>query len=94
MKSNVDQMLENLAPDIERKCEELKTARKERLQAREFILLCAAAVLIPTGLVFAGVSLTALIALPVFMSLGVILLLPVLISGKAENQGGNAYEQA
>ena len=93
MTSNVDRMLVNLAPDIDQKCEEIKAARKERLQSRAFALLCIMVAVIPALLVFAGISLTVLIAPLVFMSLSVILLLPVLLSGKAEDQGGMVYEQ-
>ncbi len=94
MNSNIDCMINNLTPTIEQKCEELQIARKERLQSRLFILLCAMVVLIPALLVFAGVSLIILIAPLVFMALSVLLLLPVLLSGKAGNQGGIVYEQA
>ena len=94
MKSNVDDIMEQLAPAIDQKCEELNLARKEGLQTRIFALLCAMVVVIPALLVFAGVSLTILIAPMVFMSLSVILLLPVLLTGKGENQGGLHYEQA
>lgn len=91
--SNVDRMIDNLTPAIDQKCAELRAARKERLEARLFVLLCAMVVLIPALLVFAGVSLTALIAPLAFLSLSVILLLPVLLSGKAANQGEMGYEQ-
>lgn len=94
MNSNVDHMINNLTPTIEEKCRELRTARKERLQSRIFVVLCAMVVLIPALLVFAGMSLTLLLAPIAFMSLCVILLLPVLLSGKAANQGGIVYEQA
>ena len=94
MNSNVDRMINSLTPAIEQKCEELRTARKERLQSRLFVLLCIMVALIPALLVFAGVSLTILIAPLVFMALSVLLLLPVLLSGKAGNQGGIVYEQA
>ena len=93
MTSNVDRMLVNLAPDIDQKCAEIKAARKERLQTRVFALLCAMVAVIPALLVFAGVSLTVLIAPLVFMSLSVILLLPVLLYGKTTDQGGMVYEQ-
>lgn len=93
MNSNVDRMISNLTPAIEQKCAELQTARKERLQSRLFVLLCAMVVLIPALLVFTGVSLTVLIAPLAFMALSVLLLLPVLLSGKAENKGGGIYEQ-
>lgn len=92
MNSNVDRMIKNLETAIEQKCEELRTARKERLQSRIFILLCIAAVIIPALLVFIGVSLTVLIAPLIFMALSVLFLLPVLLSGKAENKGEILYE--
>lgn len=93
MASNVDRMLDNLAPDIDRKCKELQTARKERLQTRIFALLCVMVAVIPALLVFAGVTLTVLVAPLLFMALSIILLLPVLLSGKTANQGGMVYEQ-
>ena len=92
MNSKVDRMINNLTPTIEQKCEELQMARKERLQSRLFILLCAMVVLIPALLVFAGISITILIAPLAFMTLSVLLLLPVLLSGIAGNQGGIVYE--
>ncbi len=94
MNPNADRMLNNLAPAIEQKCEELRTARKDRLQSRLFVVLCAMVVLLPALLVFAGVSLNVLIAPLAFMALSILLLLPVLLSGKTGNQGGIAYEQA
>ena len=94
MNSNIDRMIYNLTPAIEQKCEELRAARKERLQSRIFVLLCVMVALIPALLVFAGISLTLFIAPLAFMSLSVLLLLPVLLSGKPANQGGIVYEQA
>lgn len=94
MNSNIDRMIDTLTPAIEQKCEELRAARKERLQSRIFVLLCVMVALIPALLVFAGISLTLFIAPLAFMSLSVLLLLPVLLSGKPANQGGIVYEQA
>lgn len=94
MKSNVDRMIDNLTPAIEQKCSELRSARKARLQSRLFILLCMMIVWIPSLLVFVGVSLTILIAPLIFMSLSIILLLPVLLSNKTAHQGGIIYDQA
>ena len=94
MKSNVDRMMDSLAPAIDQKCGELRAARRERLQSRLFVLLCAMVVLVPALLVFAGLSLNLLIAPLCFMSLGILLPLPVPLSGRAQNQGGFVYEQA
>ena len=102
MSSNVEGMIDRLTPAIEQKCEELRAARKQRVQSRIFVLLFAMGldfsfkklINVPALLVFAGVSLTVLIAPLVFMSLSVVLLLPVLLSGKTTHHGGNVYEQA
>lgn len=94
MRSNADELIRALTPAIEQKCGELQRARKERLQSRLFVLLCAMVVFVPALLVFAGISLTMLLAPLGFMSLSVLLLLPVLLSGRTEKQGGIMYEQA
>lgn len=94
MDTKIDRLINNITPAIDQKCKELQAARKERLKTRVFVLLCAMVVLVPTLLVLAGVSLTIFIAPLVFMSLSVILLLPVLLSGKVTNQGETVYEQA
>ena len=93
MNDNADRMIERLTPAIEEKCEELRLARKERLQSRVFVLLCAMVVLLPALLVLVGVSLTVLIAPLAFMALSVLLLLPVLLSGRGADRGGILYEQ-
>lgn len=94
MKQNADRLIDSLAPAIDQKCAELKAARREKLQSRIFVLLCAMVILIPTLMVFVGASLTVIIVPILFMSLSVVLLLPVLLSGKPANQGGIVYEQA
>ena len=94
MNSNVDRMISNLTPAIEQKCAELQTARKE-LSAIPLVCsaLCHGGADSRARLCFAGVSLTVLIAPLAFMALSVLLLLPVLLSGKAGNKGGGIYEQ-
>ena len=86
MRSNADELIRALTPAIEQKCGELQRARKERLQSRLFVLLCAMVVFVPALLAFAGISLTMLLAPLGFMSLSVLLLLPVLLSGRTENR--------
>lgn len=93
MPSEVDRLLTGLSPTIEQKCTELKAARRERIHARLFVLLCVMIAIIPALLIFAGISLTVLIAPLLFMSLSVIFLLPVLLSGKTAGQGGTVNEQ-
>ncbi len=55
MRSNADELIRALTPAIEQKCGELQRARKERLQSRLFVLLCAMVVFVPALLVFAGI---------------------------------------
>ena len=93
MNQSVDSLLAGLASDIEKKSEEIRAARSERIKSRLFLLMCAAVVLIPALLVLVGVSLTVLILPTAFMSLGVILLLPTLLSGRAAERGEIIYEQ-
>ena len=92
MKQSADTLLRDLAPEIDRKCAALQRARRERLEARLFLLLCAMVVLLPALLVFAGVSLTLLLAPLAFLSLSMVLLLPILLSHA--DQGGMMHEQA
>lgn len=93
MNADADRVIKNLEPAIEQKCEQLQTARKERMLSRVFVLLCGMVMLIPALLVLAGVSLTVLIAPLVFMALSVLILMPVLLSGKTTDQGEIVYEQ-
>lgn len=92
MNEKADRMINNLTPEIARKCEELRAARKERFLSRLFIFMCAAVVLIPSLLVFIGVSLTVLVAPPIFMSFSVVLLLPALVRGRDAEKGVSVYE--
>ena len=90
MNSNAEHMIKALTPEIEKKCEELQNTRKERLKLRVFVFVA----LVPAMLVFLGIALTMLVAPLIFMALSIVLLLPVLLSGKNAAQGGNVYEQA
>lgn len=94
MNQNADLLIKSLTPDINNKCEELKAMRKEKIQTRIFALLCATVIVIPALLVFAGVSLTLLVAPIIFMCMSVVILLPILLDGQSKEQGGKTYEQA
>ena len=94
MNSNAEHMIKALTPEIEKKCEELQNTRKERLKLRVFVFMCVMVALVPAMLAFLGIALTMLVAPLIFMALSIVLLLPVLLSGKNAAQGGNVYEQA
>lgn len=93
MNQNADELIYNLTPAINEKCDEIIRKRKAALQFRIFMFLCIMTVTIPALLVFAGISLTFIIVPIVFMSLCIVLLLPVLLSNHDKEHGGNLYEQ-
>lgn len=90
MNSKADKMIAMLSPEIDRKCEEMKQARREKARVRLFVLLCVAVVIIPTMFVFFGLSLTSLLTPVAFMGIALLILSPILIN----QQGGRIYEQA
>ncbi|MCH3973192.1 MAG: hypothetical protein LKE53_10645 [Oscillospiraceae bacterium] len=87
---NAQKMISLLTPEIDRKCEQIQQARKEKTQVRLFVLLCAAALIIPTVFVFFGISLAAILTPVLFLAAAFLLLSPILI----RQQGGEMYEQA
>ncbi len=92
MNKKADRMIINLTPEIELKCQELQSVRRERRRSVMFALMCAAVVLLPSLLIFIGISPLVFILPPAVMSLGMILLLPTLVSGRGAEKGENAYE--
>lgn len=89
MNKGSEQLIHNLTPEIERKCQQIKLAKKEKLQTRLFLLLCMLVVIVPVALVIFGVSLTVFIVPILFMCLSVVMLLPILLG----QQGGKNYEK-
>ena len=91
MNAEPDTMLQALAPVIDQKCRQLQAAEKERRGARAFLLLCAAAALLPALLVLAGVS-PVLLLIPLgFMAVCIVVLLPVLTAHE-NGKGGLLHE--
>ena len=84
---NSEDCIRQLTPAIVEKCDDLATARKERIQSRLFLLLCILVITVPALLVFVGISLTLLIAPILLMCLSTLLLLPALLN-KTEHEGG------
>lgn len=92
--SNADRLINSLSPVINEKCCELRKSKKDKIQSRLFIMLCAFTLIVPTLFVFIGFSLTALITPVLFMSVFILILLPILLNGKSAEQGDFIYEQA
>lgn len=84
-----NKLIHNLTPEIERKCEQIKLAKKEKLQTRLFLLLCLLVVIVPVALVIFGISLSVFIIPIIFMCLSVVMLLPILLG----QQGEKNYEK-
>lgn len=89
MNKGSERLIHNLTPEIERKCQQIKLVKKEKLHTRLFLLLCMLVVVVPAALVIFGVSLTVFIVPILFMCLSVVMLLPILLG----QQGGKNYEK-
>lgn len=89
MNNDANKLIASLTPQIEEKCAEIKQSRGEKSALRLFMLLCAAVVLIPTLLVFFGISITALLIQAAFITVAFLALSPILI----KQQRSNTYEQ-
>lgn len=89
MNENAERMINILSPEIDRKCSEIKHARKEKMQSKLFVLICIAAIIIPTLFVFWGIRLTVLLIPVVFTGAAFLILSPILMN----QQGGITYEQ-
>ncbi len=88
MNYDADAMIAMLSPQIERKCEEIKQAHREKIHSRLFVLLCTAVIMIPTLFVFLGISLATLLIPVIFTGGAFLFLSPILIN----QQGGRTYE--
>jgi|GEM_PF-3517173 len=87
MEDNAEKMIRLLSSDIDRKCVQIKEERNSKLCLRLFVLLCAAAVIVPAIFVAFGVSLFILIIPAAFMAVAFLLLSPIIIG----QQGGHDY---
>ncbi len=86
MDHNLDQLLNSLDDEMDKKCFELRQKRTEKFLQRLFMIICAFLVIVPCMLVFAGINLWTLCMPAVLffvISLGV--LSPLLLNS---NPGG------
>lgn len=90
MKTDAERMIAVLSSAIDMKCAEIKEKRTARNGTKIFVLLCIAAILIPTLFVFFGFNLMTLIIPVIFIAVAFLILSPILIN----QQGGRTYEQA
>lgn len=88
MNDDINCLIASLSPEIDKKCSELHKAHNEKIQTTVFMLLCAAAILVPTLFVFFGFSLITLIIPVMFVTAAFLVLSPILFT----QQGGQNYE--
>lgn len=88
MDKNAEKLIAQLSPEIDEKCDELKTLKKEKKLTKIFVFLCIMAVILPTVFVFAGIALTIIFIPIIFIAVVFLLLSPVIINQK--NQGEKA----
>lgn len=93
MNDNAENLIRILGPEIDSKCEELKSAHRNRVLTGLFAALCIVVVTVPAILVLIGISLTVLAAIILFMCLCLIVLVPVLLRNREVEKGGKEYEQ-
>lgn len=89
MNQGAERVIAVLSPEIEKRCSEIREMRKEKRRADIFVLLCAAAVLVPTLFVFFGLNLITLIVPAALAAVCFLLLSPILIN----QQGGRGYDK-
>lgn len=88
MDYGAEKMIVMLSPEIDRKCDEMKQAHREKVQSYFFVMLCIVMIVIPTVFVFFGMNLSSIVIPIIFITVAFLLLSPILIN----QQGGHIYE--
>lgn len=83
-----DVLIRVLEPEIEKKCAEIRQKKNERLLTRIFAAAAIVLLILPTVLVFMGISALVIFAPFIFISAVFLAASPILMSKGAEN-----YEQ-
>ncbi len=90
MDKNLQNVLSNLEPEIDKKCFELKQTRKERRMQKIFILAIVLLLFIPSTLIMLDVNIWAFIVGAIgLMALAILIMLPIALK---ENARGECYE--
>lgn len=90
MDKNLQNVLSNLEPEIDKKCFELKQKRKERRMQKVFILAIVLLLFIPSTLIMLDVNIwTFIIGAIGLMALAILIMLPIALK---ENARGECYE--
>ena len=90
MDKNLQNVLSNLEPEIDKKCFELKQKRRERRMQKIFILAVVLLLFIPSTLIMLDVNIWAFIIGAIgLMALAILIMLPIALK---ENARGECYE--
>lgn len=90
MDKNLQNVLSNLEPEIDKKCFELKQKRRERRMQKIFILAIVLLLFIPSTLIMLDVDIWAFIIGAIgLMALAILIMLPIALK---ENARGECYE--
>lgn len=90
MDKNIENLLNNLEPDIDKKCFEIKEMRKEKQMQRIFILFAVLILFVPSILILLNISVFGIIfgAIAIIAVL-IIAMMPIALK---QNIGGECYE--
>ena len=90
MDKNLQNVLSNLEPEIDKKCFELKQKRRERRMQKLFIFAIVLLLFIPSTLIMLDVNIWGFIVGAIgLMALAILIMLPIALK---ENARGECYE--
>ena len=89
MDKNLEKLLCNLEPEINKKCFEIKEKKREKTMQKLFILVSILLLTIPSLLIIVGISIfSMLIGIVCFMLIALVVMLPLAI----KDERGKCYE--
>lgn len=90
MDKNLQNVLSNLEPEIDKKCFELKQKRREKRMQKVFILAIVLLLFMPSALIMLNINIWAFIVGAIGMiALSILIMLPIALK---ENARGECYE--
>lgn len=90
MDKNLQNVLSNLEPEIDKKCLELKQKARERKMQKVFILAIVLLLFMPSALIMLNINIWAFIIGAIgLMALAILIMLPIALK---ENARGECYE--
>lgn len=89
MDKNLEKLLCNLEPEIDRKCFEIKEKKREKMMQKAFILASILLLIIPSLLIILGINIfSMLLGIVSFIAITLIIMLPIAL----KEERGVCYE--